>query len=135
VIPSDFHRSVWQYLLVNALTVSHEGLDFSLQQVAREQVQRWSDICQKFLDWQQREILEPRQAPPGKLEQHRDGLKWLLRFGRAIYMTTSDPDYPDKQISSELRGRLIQLEHSWRMVHQQMPEAEAEQLLKEVFPE
>jgi hypothetical protein len=120
---------------MNALTVPEEKMEFSLQQAAREQVQRWSDICQKFLDWQRREILGPYKPPQEKIEQHRDDLKWLLRFGRAIYMTASDPDYPDKKIASELRGRLIQLEHSWRMVHEQMPEAEAEQLLKEVFPE
>ena len=135
MIASDFRSPVWHYLIVNALKDPPEELDFSLQQAAREQVQRWSDTCQKFLDWQQREILGSRQPPRGKLEQHRDDLKWLFRFGRAIYMTASDPDYPDKQISSELRGRLIQLEHSWRMVHQRMPEAEAEQLRKEVFPE
>lgn len=120
---------------MNALTVPTQKSEFSLRQAAREQVQRWSDVCQEFLDWQRREILGSCQPSQEKIERHRDDLKRLLRFGRAIYTTASDPDYPDKQISSELRGRLIQLEHSWRMVHQQMPEAEAEQLLKEVFPE
>ena len=120
---------------MNALTVQKEKSDFSVQQAARDQVQQWSDNCQKLLDWQQREILGPGRASREKVEQHRDDLKCLLRFGRAIYLTATDPEYPDKEISSELRGRLIQLEHSWRMVHEQMPEAEAEQLLKEVFPE
>jgi hypothetical protein len=120
---------------MKALTAQPEKSEFSMRQAARDQVQGWSDNCQKFLDWQRREILGPRQPPKEKIEQHRDDIKWLLRFGRAIYMTATDPDYPDKQISTELRGRLIQLEHSWRMVHEQMPEAEAEQLLREVFPE
>jgi hypothetical protein len=108
---------------------------FSLQQAAREQVSRWSDICQSFLDWQNREILRSEKPSAAKLEQHRAGLKWLLRFGRAVYLTAADPDYPDRQISSELNGRLIQLEHSWRMVHEQMADSEAEQVLREVFPE
>jgi hypothetical protein len=34
----------------------------------------------------------------------------------------------------ELKGRVIQLEHSWRMVHEPMPDAEGDPLLKEVFP-
>jgi len=118
---------------MNALTVPREKLGFS-QQAAREQVRKWSERCQEFLDWQRREILDPHQPTKEKIEQHRDDLKWLLRFGRAIYVTI-DPDYPDKQISSELRGRLIQLERSWRMVYEQMPEGEAEQLLREIFPE
>jgi len=118
---------------LEAVQDSPEG--FSLQQAAWQQVSRWSEICQKFLDWQKREIVGHERPSAGKMEQHRTDLKWLLRFGRAIYFTASDPDYPDKRLSSELRGRLLQLEHSWRMVHEQMPEAEAELLLREVFPE
>jgi len=108
---------------------------FSLQQAAREQVAQWSDVCQRFLDWQRQEVLRAGDPSPETLAQHRADLKWLLRFGRALYMTASDPDYPDKQVSSELRGRLVQLEHSWRIVHEQMREVEAEKLLKAVFPE
>src|SRR5262245_42644738 len=94
---------------------------FSVQQAARAQVSRWSEVCQRFLDWQSREILGRDRPSAKKLEKHRTDLKWLLRFGRAIYLTASDPDYPDKQIASELHGRLIQLQHSWRMIHEQMP--------------
>ena len=72
---------------------------------------------------------------PEKLEQHRTGLKWLLRFARGVYLTVSDPEYPGRDIADELKGRMLQLEHSWRMFHSPMPDAEAEKLLKEVFPE
>jgi len=96
---------------------------------------RLSGVCQAFLDWQTREILKPPAPSAEKLEQHRAGLKWLLRFGRAIYLTAADLDYPDRQVSSELNGRLIQLEHSWRLVHEPMPNSQAEQFLKETFPE
>ena len=109
--------------------------DFSLQQEAREQVSRWSNVCQKFLDWQKQNFMGLEQPPAEKMDQHRAGLKWLLRFGRALYFTASDPDYPDKRLAGELRGRLIQLEHSWRMVHERLPDAEAAQLLRETFPE
>jgi hypothetical protein len=116
------------------VTIETAPQDFSLQRVAWQQLNRWSESCQQFLDWQDRDILGQQSPPAGKLQQHRSNLKWLLRFGRHMSMTASDPDYPDKQITSELRGRLTQLEHSWRMVHEQMPQAEAEQLLREVFP-
>ena len=126
----------WQTLSMNAVEVSTEASEgFSLQQAAREQVSQWSEVCQRFLDWQNREILEPSEPSAERLEEHRAGLKWLLRFGRALALTASDPDYPDKQISRELNGRLIQLEHSWRTVHERMPETEAASLLREVFPE
>lgn len=121
---------------MKAADVSGEASgDFSLREEAWEQVTRWSSVCQRFLDWQKQQILGPDKPSPEKIEQHRACLKWLLRFGRALYLTASDPDYPDKRLSSELRGRLIQLEHSWRMVHEPLPESEANQLLQEVFPE
>ena len=97
-------------------------------------MEQWSATCQRFLDWQRREIIE-REPSPENLEQHRAGLKWLLRFAKGIYLTASDPEYPDKGVADELKGRMLQLEHSWRMVHNRMPDGEAEKLLKEVFPE
>ena len=117
------------------MTVAPEHAEeFSFQQAAREEVERWSVMCQNFLDWQRREILQ-REPSPHALDQHRTGLKWLLRFAKAVYMTASDPDYPDKRIADELEGRLLQLQESWAMVHDRMPDAEAEMLLREVFPE
>ena len=121
---------------MNSSTASQEERieSFSIEGLAWEAVEEWSALCQRFLDWQRREILQ-REPSPEKLEQHRAGLKWLLRFAKAVYFTASDPDYPDRRLASELKGRIIQLEHSWRMVHEPMSQAEADQLLKDVFPE
>jgi len=119
---------------MTALTVSQKGVDgLSIDQIARETVDQWSALCQRFLNRQRAEILDVEPSAE-KLEQHRAGLKWMLRFTRAIYLTASDPDYPDKRIANELHGRLVQLEHSWRMIHEKMPDSEAEQILREVFP-
>jgi hypothetical protein len=106
----------------------------SLQEFARETVGQWSDLCQKFLDRQRTEILVGDPLP-ATLEQHRLALKWMLRFARAFHLTAADPDYPDKHIANELEGRLLQLQHSWRMIHERMPEPEADNLLQQVFPE
>lgn len=120
---------------MSSLAASKEWAEgSSVQEFARETVEQWSALCQKFLDQQRVEILTGHSSP-AKLEQHRTALKWMLRFARAIHLTAADPDYPDKRIADELEGRLIQLEHSWRMIHERMPEAEAEKLLQNVFPE
>jgi hypothetical protein len=109
--------------------------DFSVQEAARDQVEHWSYVCQKFLDWQKREVLR-KPAPSAKtMEEHRSGLKWLIRFGRVIQITLADPDYPDKHLLNELEGRLAQLEESWKMVYEPMPDGQAAKLLKETFPE
>ena len=86
------------------------GVD-TAQQFARELVAEWSAVCQRFLDWERKEIFgrHPSAEMP---EQHQVALKWLLRFAKGIYSTASDPEYPDREIADELKGRLIQLEHS-----------------------
>ena len=120
---------------MNAATLAREERDdTALQQFAQETVRQWSDVCQRFLDRQRREILE-QVPPPEKLQEHRAALKWMLRFVRSVYLTACDPDYPDRGVADELHGRLLQLEHSWRMIHEPMPESEADPLLKRVFPE
>ena len=109
--------------------------DFSVQQAAWDQVEHWSDLCQRFLDWQRREVLRKHAPSPKTMDEHRSGLKWLIRFGRIIQITLADPDYPDKRLLNELEGRLTQLEESWKMVYKPMPDAEAAKLLKQTFPE
>jgi len=104
-------------------------------QPAWDQVEHWSDICQKFLDWQHREILRKGEPSPKALDEHRSGLKWLIRFGRIIQLTVADPDYPDKRLLNELEGRLTQLQESWKMVYEPMSDEEAEKLLRQTFPE
>ena len=120
---------------MNAATLPREGAeDSSLQQLAQQSVEQWSKLCQRFLDRQRREIFDCAPSPE-KLQEHRTALKLMLRVARALYLTSCDPDYADQHLAGELRGRLLQLDHSWRIVHDPMPKAEADQLLKQVFPE
>jgi hypothetical protein len=120
---------------MNAVTFSKQGSGgLGIEQLALESVWQWSGTCQRFMDWQRTEILR-RQPSQEELQAHRSALKWMLRFARAIYATAADPDYPSREVAEELHGRLIQLEHSWRMIQEPMPEAKADALLREVFPE
>ena len=105
-----------------------------IQRLVLESVSQWSAFCQRFMDWQRTEILS-HQPSPEDLQAHRTALKWMLRFARAVYATAADPDYPSREIADELQGRVIQLEHSWRMIQEPMPDAQADALLREAFPE
>lgn len=120
---------------MSAVTFSKEaGGGPGIERLAVESVWQWTATCQRFLDWQRTEIL--RRQPSGEeLQAHRSALKWMLRFARAIYATAADPDYPSREVAEELHGRLIQLEHSRRMIQEPMPEAKADALLREFFPE
>ena len=126
-------RNVWHVFVVSTLTFSEaEGLDF--QQIARDKVMEWSGLCRRFLDVTRQEILLGSPTPE-KLEAHRNATKWLLRMTRALHLAAADPDFPDRSMAGELEGRVIQLEHIWRQIHNPMPEAEADKLLAEIFPE
>ncbi len=102
--------------------------------MARNQLEAWTRLCDAFLDFQRRHILESEPSAD-VLEQHRQGLKWLLRVTRLLHCEATDPDFPDHSLGRQLRIRLRQLEESWRMIHEPMPPTEAEAILQQVFPD
>lgn len=67
-------------------------------------------------------------------EDHRQGLKWLLRLTKLIHSVASDPEFPDKSLLAQLSAQMSQLEESWELFYNQMPATEAEKILSEAFP-
>src|SRR5438552_2013115 len=111
----------------NTLELSEIGLP-NLESAARQNIDLWSSICRAFLDWQRQHMLLSDPTPQEK-EEHRRALEMLLRAARLVYSLASDPGFRDRSLSKELRGRLWQLEHSWGMLYDAMPEDEAKKLL------
>jgi len=66
-------------------------------------------------------------------EDHRQGLKWLLRLTKLIHSVASDPEFPDKSLLGQL-AQMCQLEESRELFYNRMPEAEAEMIFSEAFP-
>ena len=114
-------------------TVETPLAEFPASAVFKEHVEWVSAQCQAFLDWQRRTVLQSNAAPELR-RTHRDALKCLLRMTRSLYLTVSDPDYFDEWAARELRGRLGQLEESWRMTNNPMSDSEADDLLAKHFP-
>jgi len=76
-----------------------------------------------------------RSTPsPQQQEDHRQGLKWLLRLTKLIHSVGSDPEFPDKSLLAQLEAQMCQLEESWERFYNQMPGSEAEKILSEAFP-
>ena len=69
-----------------------------------------------------------------QMEDHRQGLKWLLRLTKLIHSVASDPEFPDKSLLGQLEAQLCQLEESWELFYNRMPETEADKILSEAFP-
>ncbi|MSU58704.1 MAG: hypothetical protein EXS35_11100 [Pedosphaera sp.] len=114
-------------------TIEMQATGFPAPAVFKEHVEWVSAQCQGFLDWQRRTILQG--DPSAELRStHREALKCLLRMTRSLYLTVSDPDYSDEWASRELRGRLGQLEESWRMSNNPMTDQAADEVLAKCFP-
>ena len=105
----------------------------NFEQLAVDQVLQWCDVVDRFIQWQSQHLLRSRPTPKQQ-EDHRQGLKWLLRLTRLIHSVASDPEFPDKSLLSQLEAQMRQLEESWELFYNQIPAPEAEKILAEAFP-
>ena len=59
----------------------------------------------------------------------------LLRLTRLMLAEFADPDFQDRSLANEVAIRLRQMEDLWEIIHNPIPDHEADKLLREVFPE
>ncbi len=119
--------------LTSALDLSVINLP-NLEQSAIEYTRGWTDACGAFLAWERQHLLLGNPSEDEK-EVHRRSLEALLRGTRILYGLIADPNFRDRSLLKEIRGRLWQLEHSWGMFYDNpMTEQEADKLLEEYFP-
>ena len=98
-------------------------------------MREWSLICGRFLEWERRHIILADPSPKERAE-HKEALTWMLRLTKLYHYAASDPQFPEPAMEPEMRGRLIQLEHSWAaLCDSSMTDAEADKLLATVFPD
>lgn len=46
-----------------------------------------------------------------------------------------DPEYPAQSFRAEMSGKLLQLQESWQTLNNTLSNAEADRILKTVFPD
>jgi hypothetical protein len=102
-------------------------------QMASEHLRLWSGLIDGFRQWERETVLE-REPTPEETAGHRDALKFALRSARLMRAMISDPEFPDREAVADTDAKIWQLEQSWKMLYEPMPDAEAEKLLAEVFP-
>lgn len=85
--------------------------------LAFEWMDRWVKVSDEFARWQYREIITG-QPTAQQLSEHREALKWMLRFTRLMQSQVKDPDFPVRQFASEIDGRLLQFEEVWKLIHE-----------------
>jgi len=103
-----------------------------LRQVVVNSIEEFCGECDRFIERQYREIIRGEPAAEQQ-ETHRRELKWALRTAKLLECVASDPDTASPSIVALLKAKVWQLERSWRMLYEPMPEEEANQILREVF--
>jgi hypothetical protein len=117
-----------------ALSENTELGNFSLRQLVVSNLEQFCQECDRFIKWQYQEII--KGAPSRETqENHRRELKWTLRTAKLLECVASDPDSSSPAALSLLRAKLWQLERSWKMLYDPMPEHKADGILREVFPD
>ncbi len=109
-------------------------LQGSLQTIARNHVGQLCELCRSFLRWEREEVLRKNPTLEER-QEHQRTLRWLLRAARLLHSLVADPDFPERSARHSLEGVIRQLEESWQAIYQPMPEAEANRLIAEVFPD
>ena len=105
-----------------------------LRAVAREHVNQLCGLCRGFMCWEREEILK-KDPSPKQREEHQRTLKWLLQAARLLHSLVAAPDFPDRSARRSLEAVIWQLEESWKAIYEPMPEAQANLLLAEIFPD
>jgi hypothetical protein len=108
--------------------------EFASENFLRNQIQTIGASCDKLIRWEHEHMLKGNASPPAR-EKHREILKFVLRLARLLHAALSDPDNPDRNVAEMLRLAVWKLEGSWRMLYEPKSEAEADKLLREIFPE
>jgi len=91
------------------------------------------DMLDRFRQ-QERETILEREPTAEQLAAHRADLKFALSACRFLRAWVSDPEFPDREAVADLDAKIWQFEQSWKMLFEPMPDAEAEKLLAELFP-
>ena len=74
-----------------------------------------------------------RQASPTELEAHRNTLKEAIQTSRLVNALL---DINEREVCSELRVRTQQLQDAYDVLYDsELSDEQAEQILKQVFPE
>ena len=77
-----------------------------------------------------------REPTPAQLAEHKTAVGLAIEYGRFINTLISDPGFNEPDLVSRLQVRLRQLQDAYDTFHNPaLSDKEAEELLKQVFPE
>jgi hypothetical protein len=103
------------------------------ERAARDLVSCWLDRCDDFMDQQRKNIIE-RETLPEALSGHLEALKFMIRVTLSLQALLADPDFPARQFTPQVAGKLLQLQESLNVLQNPMSDSEADAILLAAFP-
>jgi len=104
-------------------------------EITRREMEAWFDWMDRILDVHRANFVF-RQAAPNEVDHHKATLRMAIRKGLLINAMISDPDSHEPRLASRLKVRIQQLEDAYSTFNEaDFSEQQAQQLLKQVFPE
>jgi hypothetical protein len=94
----------------------------------------WIKLANDFRQWEREELIE-KTPSVGTLATHKKTAATLIRSAHLMQSLMEDPEYPIREFLPAVQGKLMQLQDSWDMIHNPMPDEEADRLLAEIFPD
>src|SRR5882672_435275 len=79
-------------------------------------VQLWVNSCNSFREWEREELFKKKPSREA-LERHKKLAKSLIRTAQMLRLVMEDPEYPAREFLPEIRGKLMQLQDAWDMLH------------------
>jgi hypothetical protein len=101
-----------------------------------EVVQEWSRCRRDLTRWEDEHLLVDKPSSE-ELERHRTMVERLMFFGQLFGFVASHPDFTDIETAEMIQANQFVLREKYQMFHHPSPmgEAEANRILREVFPE
>ena len=97
-------------------------------------VEGWSRCLAALNRWEDLHLLVD-QPPAEDLSKHKRIVERLMSFGQMCALVTSHPDFADSETAGMVFATQQVLRDKLRMFHHPMSKSEADQILREVFPE
>ncbi len=122
---------------MNAVTSDSRVPDIQVQarDLTKRQIEQWFAWMDGMLDVHRSNFVF-REPTPAQIEEHKTGLKLAIRYCLFINTLIADPDFNEPDLVSRLQVRLRQLKDAYDTFHDTtLSDAQAEEILKQVFPE